>query len=205
MELLCDSIVCFRVGKEENLHEFCLSFDNEESKLSDELPLFFRYGGALEISDDFWPCFSASEYFSDLSWDFVSLFCIKDAKGLFGSIDAGRSTDTDRFFWFSVLEQDRELDLGDEEFIRDRELHKRELGTVGKRFPLWPDFNRWELTAWTVGKLGEGLCFEVLEKCRHDSSLSGGFVSGVSSGVLTVDDTERELWSGFHSCVFETW
>lgn len=135
MELLCNSIVCFRVGKEEDLHEFCAGFDTEESKLSDELAVSFR-NGALESSDDFGPCFSASEYFSDLSGDFVSSFCIKDAKGLFGSIDAGRSTDTDGFFWFSGLKQDREVGLGDEEFIRDRELHKRELGTVGKRFPL---------------------------------------------------------------------
>lgn len=52
MELLCNSIVCFRVGKQEDSHELCVGFDTEESKLSDELPLSFRYG-ALESSDDF--------------------------------------------------------------------------------------------------------------------------------------------------------
>lgn len=90
------------------------------------------------------------------------------------------------------------------------ELHKRELGTVGKQFPLWPDSDRWALAVWTVGELGEGLCFVgkailVLVKCWYDSSLSCGFISGISFGVLTTYDTERELWSGFRSCVFETW
>lgn len=49
MELMCDLMVCFRVG---DLHELRAGFGTEESKLLDELPMCFGYG-SLESSDDF--------------------------------------------------------------------------------------------------------------------------------------------------------